>query len=369
MSALQLLTKDPSGSYTARRAEGSNKMRVQPSKEILFNYQRGGTSWQAIDSATVRELLDMVILTSKPFTERQALMDLHYWVDRQDVKPYRYYAKRWQWGNRKTYNLFVEAGIYGVDRAEDEGSREVADGEQVGSKKVAEQPKEETKTPVKVADGEQVGSKKVADGEQYIHPTSTSTSKELIPTESCSELDKQAPEPPPQAPSDDCSLREGSEVFIHLPLVGGAEYPITHADVTHYEELFPAVDVAQALRNMRGWCEAKPNRRKTVRGIKSFVVTWLTKDQDGGKNLRHTERSATPQSSQQGIGTYTVFPAKMLPAQDAGILAAQRGQTATYSSTWPRYKGPDGKLHFRHPDHHTKPIPDGFIPWAKEVAV
>lgn len=33
---------------------------------------------------------------------------------------------------------------------------------------------------------------------------------------------------------------------------------------------------------MRGWLDANPQKRKTKRGIKAFVVRWLAKEQDKG---------------------------------------------------------------------------------------
>lgn len=179
-------------------------------------------------------------------------------------------------------------------------------------------------------------------------------SKELIPSESCSELDKQAPEPP-ATPPDDRSL----EVVIRMPLVGDAEYPVTRARVDELETAYPAVDVEQGLRNMRQWCLSKPNRRKTMRGVAAFITNWLSKDQDSGKNLRRTERSATPQV---GNSHYPQYPAKMLPASQAGILATERNQP-NYVTTWPRFRGRDKKLYFQHPDHLGRPVPEGFIPW------
>ncbi len=65
-----------------------------------------------------------------------------------------------------------------------------------------------------------------------------------------------------------------------------------------YEQLYPAVDVRQELRNMKGWCISNPSRRKTKRGVRRFINTWLTKTQNrggsgGGRN--------PPQQKSSGI--------------------------------------------------------------------
>lgn len=51
-------------------------------------------------------------------------------------------------------------------------------------------------------------------------------------------------------------------------------------EVRQWQALYPAVDVPQALRSMRGWLLANRTRRKTARGIERFVVAWLSREQD-----------------------------------------------------------------------------------------
>ena len=67
---------------------------------------------------------------------------------------------------------------------------------------------------------------------------------------------------------------------ISLPLISGALYPIYPADVDHWKQLYPSVDILKELRKMLGWLEANPARQKTQKGIKRFVAAWLAKEQD-----------------------------------------------------------------------------------------
>jgi hypothetical protein len=69
---------------------------------------------------------------------------------------------------------------------------------------------------------------------------------------------------------------------ITLPLNNRSEYAITEKEVDTWSELYPAVDVRQQLRNMRGWLESNPRKRKTRSGIAAFITRWLTKDQNRG---------------------------------------------------------------------------------------
>lgn len=69
---------------------------------------------------------------------------------------------------------------------------------------------------------------------------------------------------------------------ITLQLNTGEEYPITQEDADKWAELYPAVDIMQELRKMKGWCMDNPKKRKTKNGIKRFVGSWLAREQDKG---------------------------------------------------------------------------------------
>lgn len=71
-----------------------------------------------------------------------------------------------------------------------------------------------------------------------------------------------------------------ADVFIKLPLINGDNYLVTKEYVKELKELYPAVDVEQALRSMRGWLDSNPKNKKTPRGIKRFITGWISRDQD-----------------------------------------------------------------------------------------
>jgi uncharacterized protein YdaU (DUF1376 family) len=72
--------------------------------------------------------------------------------------------------------------------------------------------------------------------------------------------------------------------FILIPIVGDDEgFPIQEATIAEFESLYPAVDVRQTLREIRGWNLANKSRRKTARGVMRHVNSWMTKEQNGGK--------------------------------------------------------------------------------------
>lgn len=69
---------------------------------------------------------------------------------------------------------------------------------------------------------------------------------------------------------------------ITLTLNTGEEYPITQSYINELMELYPAVDVMQELRTMKGWCNSNPRKRKTAGGIQRFINSWIAKVQNKG---------------------------------------------------------------------------------------
>lgn len=86
---------------------------------------------------------------------------------------------------------------------------------------------------------------------------------------------------------------------ISLPLNTGEEHPVTQGEIDQWKDLYPAVDVMQALRNMRGWLLGTPKKRKTKAGVGRFIHTWLAKDQDQGGNLPANVRNGPPAARTQ----------------------------------------------------------------------
>lgn len=99
----------------------------------------------------------------------------------------------------------------------------------------------------------------------------------------CTEPDK-----PPHVPT-----------VISLVLNDKTLYDITQSDIDGWKELYPAVDILQELRKMRGWCDSNPAKRKTRRGVKAFITNWLSREQDKGrtKTCGKSEQNTESESS------------------------------------------------------------------------
>lgn len=69
--------------------------------------------------------------------------------------------------------------------------------------------------------------------------------------------------------------------LVVIPLNGKTkEFPITQQMIDDWQKDFPSVDVLSELRKMHAWSEANPNKRKTIKGVKRFIVNWLSREQD-----------------------------------------------------------------------------------------
>ena len=88
-----------------------------------------------------------------------------------------------------------------------------------------------------------------------------------------------------QANDSNCEQNQSEQVeppVITLLLNTGEEYGISQSNVYEWSELYPAVDILQCLRNMKGWLLANKSKRKTIRGINKFIIKWLQNEQDKG---------------------------------------------------------------------------------------
>lgn len=74
-----------------------------------------------------------------------------------------------------------------------------------------------------------------------------------------------------------------------LPLNDGSEYSLSESEVENYKMCFPAVDVEQSIREMYSWCYSNPKNRKTRNGIKRFINSWLSKEQNRAPRTKQPE--------------------------------------------------------------------------------
>ena len=88
-----------------------------------------------------------------------------------------------------------------------------------------------------------------------------------------------------------CSEQKNAHepAVISLPLNNKTDYDIFNDDIVEWQELYPSVDIIQELRKMKGWLNSNPTRRKTKSGIKRFINSWLSREQDAYKPLTNNQ--------------------------------------------------------------------------------
>ena len=80
------------------------------------------------------------------------------------------------------------------------------------------------------------------------------------------------------------SVNPGSKIVFELPLnKKGTYHPVTENMILELSELYPAIDIMQQFRNMIGWLNSNQEKRKTARGVNSFINRWLSKAQDNSR--------------------------------------------------------------------------------------
>ena len=76
------------------------------------------------------------------------------------------------------------------------------------------------------------------------------------------------------------AIPDESPILENLPLREGGEYAVRKSLVAELEPLYPAVDIPATLREMKGWLLLNSERRKTRRGIRRFIGSWLQGEQE-----------------------------------------------------------------------------------------
>ena len=72
------------------------------------------------------------------------------------------------------------------------------------------------------------------------------------------------------------ALAPDKETVFQIPLKDGSYYNLNKQDVDTYKSLYPNIDIEQEIRNIIGWNIANPSKRKTKKGIKKHINTWLS---------------------------------------------------------------------------------------------
>lgn len=76
---------------------------------------------------------------------------------------------------------------------------------------------------------------------------------------------------------------DNSPVVGNVLLNDGTTYGVTKKALSELQDLYPAVNAEQELRNIIGWCNANPKNRKTRNGVTRFINSWFSRTQNSAR--------------------------------------------------------------------------------------
>lgn len=76
--------------------------------------------------------------------------------------------------------------------------------------------------------------------------------------------------------------------IIEMPLISKngeppKTYPIYQIDIDDWTDAYPSLDILSRLKAIRQWSISNPLKKKTPKGIRKHITTWLEKDHNSGK--------------------------------------------------------------------------------------
>ena len=151
-------------------------------------------------------------------------------------------------------------------------------------------------------------------------------------------------------PSDVCPVpakaAPASPTVFELPALQNQTVPISQSDIAEWSEAFPAVDIRQQLGAMKAWLNANSKNRKTASGMKRFIVSWLSREQNRGGSIRSETRGPPPQQREPDLADLANERARQLREHDDGRTiegSYQRGDHDRYREAVPRLAASEGQ--------------------------
>ncbi|MBS5795024.1 MAG: replication initiator protein A [Clostridiales bacterium] len=90
------------------------------------------------------------------------------------------------------------------------------------------------------------------------------------------------------------ALAPDKEIVFQIPLKDSSYYNLNKQDVDTYKSLYPNINIEQEIKNIIGWNIANPSKRKTKKGIKKHINTWLSSSNQNKGGVKD-DRNASKQ--------------------------------------------------------------------------
>ena len=80
--------------------------------------------------------------------------------------------------------------------------------------------------------------------------------------------------------SDSTDEKRAMSVFIEIEALKGERVPVLEEEVERWQKAYPALSVKDEVLRAVAWLDANPSNRKSAKGMRRFLVNWLSRSQD-----------------------------------------------------------------------------------------
>ena len=99
----------------------------------------------------------------------------------------------------------------------------------------------------------------------------------------------------------------GSAEMTTIPLKDGTEYEIEDPYLSELLSVYAYDYIENQLKKMRLWCISNPAKRKTKRGVRRFITTWLGRSNETRQQLQVSKSEQAGDAVFGGRGTDDLF--------------------------------------------------------------
>ena len=95
---------------------------------------------------------------------------------------------------------------------------------------------------------------------------------------------------------------ESAAILPPIKLITGKEWRPSEKELLQWSTSYPDTDLPGELRRIEDWFQKHPDRRKTERGMHTFVKVWLDQKKCGCPASRHNTKRGRYQNSFNDFG-------------------------------------------------------------------
>ena len=123
----------------------------------------------------------------------------------------------------------------------------------------------------------------------------------------------------------------------HIMLITGKAWKPSEKELLQWSTSYPDVDLATELRRIEDWFQRHPDRRKTERGMHTFVKVWLDQKKRSGAVSQH---SANRGRYQNAFNDFSLRQEYDFEELEADLLSISGGTDINEPSQTLDHRGP-----------------------------